>query len=262
MPVANEILCSCLSVSASASLYYVSCRCSSSVATPIDRKEIEARDVNEEAASDLSRTSLLCFSSFCNNCFAPWAFCPSPQLELDLGHRLSQTPPPGSVCGKTSPSRGQIALSTVESCSSELLLRVWSLEHIVPPPSTAGVRRTALASGTNLVLSKGTGPRGAARAGWDVLHALLVSFAVGRAVRELEAQLEYERVRREKLESQLDEYRAEISHLRKRLEKTCIPPAFPVVSATQMPQVDGTETAAQGLCMFVLPKIPRHHVRK
>ncbi|NXC29212.1 ANR42 protein, partial [Campylorhamphus procurvoides] len=36
-----------------------------------------------------------------------------------------------------------------------------------------------------------------------------------KAVRELEAQLEYERVRREKLESQLDDYRAEISHLRK-----------------------------------------------
>ncbi|NWI62680.1 ANR42 protein, partial [Todus mexicanus] len=38
---------------------------------------------------------------------------------------------------------------------------------------------------------------------------------VEKAVRELEAQLEYERVRREKLESQLDDYRAEISHLRK-----------------------------------------------
>ncbi|NXH16250.1 ANR42 protein, partial [Bucco capensis] len=38
---------------------------------------------------------------------------------------------------------------------------------------------------------------------------------VEKAVRELEAQLEYERVRREKLESQLDNYRAEISHLRK-----------------------------------------------
>ncbi|NXU20370.1 ANR42 protein, partial [Pardalotus punctatus] len=35
-----------------------------------------------------------------------------------------------------------------------------------------------------------------------------------KAVRELEAQLEYERVRREKLESQLDDYRAEISQLR------------------------------------------------
>ncbi|NWW82700.1 ANR42 protein, partial [Climacteris rufus] len=35
-----------------------------------------------------------------------------------------------------------------------------------------------------------------------------------KAVRELEAQLEYERVRRERLESQLDDYRAEIGHLR------------------------------------------------
>ncbi|NWH88565.1 ANR42 protein, partial [Aegithalos caudatus] len=35
-----------------------------------------------------------------------------------------------------------------------------------------------------------------------------------KAVRELEAQLEYERVRREKLESQLDDYRAEINLLR------------------------------------------------
>ncbi|NWU90043.1 ANR42 protein, partial [Upupa epops] len=38
---------------------------------------------------------------------------------------------------------------------------------------------------------------------------------VEKAVKKLEAQLEYERVRREKLESQLDEYRAEISRLRK-----------------------------------------------
>ncbi|NXJ43130.1 ANR42 protein, partial [Ciconia maguari] len=37
---------------------------------------------------------------------------------------------------------------------------------------------------------------------------------VEKAVGELEAQLEYERVKREKLESQLDDYRAEISHLR------------------------------------------------
>ncbi|NWS48818.1 ANR42 protein, partial [Probosciger aterrimus] len=35
-----------------------------------------------------------------------------------------------------------------------------------------------------------------------------------KAVRELEAQLEYERVRREELESQLDECRAKINHLR------------------------------------------------
>uniref|UniRef100_A0A8B9R454 ANK_REP_REGION domain-containing protein n=1 Tax=Anas platyrhynchos TaxID=8839 RepID=A0A8B9R454_ANAPL len=39
---------------------------------------------------------------------------------------------------------------------------------------------------------------------------------VEKAVKELEAQLEFERVRREKLESQLDDYRAEISHLRER----------------------------------------------
>ncbi|XP_062343505.1 ankyrin repeat domain-containing protein 42 isoform X3 [Cinclus cinclus] len=41
-----------------------------------------------------------------------------------------------------------------------------------------------------------------------------------KAVRELEAQLEYERVRREKLESQLDDYRAEISRLRQGRGKT------------------------------------------
>ncbi|XP_032534763.1 ankyrin repeat domain-containing protein 42 isoform X2 [Chiroxiphia lanceolata] len=53
-----------------------------------------------------------------------------------------------------------------------------------------------------------------------------------KAVRELEAQLEYERVRREKLESQLDDHRAEISHLRESLEKTCIPPAVPMEAET------------------------------
>ncbi|GAB0180852.1 ankyrin repeat domain-containing protein 42 [Grus japonensis] len=55
---------------------------------------------------------------------------------------------------------------------------------------------------------------------------------VEKAMRELEAQLEYERVRREKLESQLDDYRAEISRLRESLEKTRAPPALPMVSAT------------------------------
>ncbi|XP_062495165.1 ankyrin repeat domain-containing protein 42 isoform X1 [Pezoporus occidentalis] len=40
-----------------------------------------------------------------------------------------------------------------------------------------------------------------------------------KALRELEAQLEYERVRREKLESQLDECRAKINQLRASLEK-------------------------------------------
>ncbi|XP_065688913.2 ankyrin repeat domain-containing protein 42 isoform X2 [Patagioenas fasciata] len=47
---------------------------------------------------------------------------------------------------------------------------------------------------------------------------------VEKAVRELEAQLEEERVRREKLEGQLDEYCAEISRLRDSLAKTHIPP--------------------------------------
>lgn len=65
-----------------------------------------------------------------------------------------------------------------------------------------------------------------------MLYALVVSFAFGRAVQELEAQLEYERVRREKLESQLDDYRAEIGHLRESLEKTHTPPALPLVRAT------------------------------
>ncbi|XP_054689396.1 ankyrin repeat domain-containing protein 42 isoform X3 [Grus americana] len=55
---------------------------------------------------------------------------------------------------------------------------------------------------------------------------------VEKAMRELEAQLEYERVRREKLESQLDDYRAEISRLRESLEKTCAPPALPVEAKT------------------------------
>ncbi|KAF4793226.1 ankyrin repeat domain-containing protein 42 isoform X3 [Turdus rufiventris] len=43
---------------------------------------------------------------------------------------------------------------------------------------------------------------------------------VEKAVRELEAQLEFERVRREKLESQLDDYRAEINQLRHGRGKT------------------------------------------
>ncbi|KAM9388504.1 ankyrin repeat domain-containing protein 42 [Phaethornis superciliosus] len=47
-----------------------------------------------------------------------------------------------------------------------------------------------------------------------------------KTVKELEAQLEYERVRREKLESKLDEQRAELRHLRESLGKT--PPALPL----------------------------------
>lgn len=70
----------------------------------------------------------------------------------------------------------------------------------------------------------------------DVLHALLVSFAFGRAVRELEAQLEYERVRREKLESQLDDCRAEIGQLRESRGKNRSPSAASSVSATPAPR--------------------------
>ncbi|CAM4358546.1 unnamed protein product [Caretta caretta] len=47
-----------------------------------------------------------------------------------------------------------------------------------------------------------------------------------KMVRELEAQLEYERVRREKLERQLDEYRAETSHLKECLEKLQLTPTI------------------------------------
>lgn len=155
---------------------------------------------------------------------------------MDLGYSLPKTLVSGSVCGNTSPSRGQIALSTADSEEGKKQLfravAVLSQEHTVAHTSTVGVRNTALLSAvTNLFLRKGTGPRGVARAGLDALHALLVSFAFGRAVRELEAQLEYERVRREKLESQLDDYRAEISHLRESLEKTRVLPALPPVSA-------------------------------
>ena len=61
---------------------------------------------------------------------------------------------------------------------------------------------------------------------------LFVSFAFGRAVRELEAQLESERVRREKLESQLDGCRAEIGRLRESRGRTRSPAALPLVSGT------------------------------
>ena len=40
-----------------------------------------------------------------------------------------------------------------------------------------------------------------------------------RIIEELEAKLEYERVRREELEAQLDEYRAENSHLNIQVEE-------------------------------------------
>lgn len=39
-----------------------------------------------------------------------------------------------------------------------------------------------------------------------------------RTITELEAQLDYERLRREKLEAQLDEYRREISEMKYQLQ--------------------------------------------
>lgn len=44
-----------------------------------------------------------------------------------------------------------------------------------------------------------------------------------RTIKELQGHLEYERLRREKLECQLDEYRAEVDQLREMLEKTQVP---------------------------------------
>lgn len=54
-------------------------------------------------------------------------------------------------------------------------------------------------------------------------------------VRELEAQLEYERVRREKLESQLDDCRAEIARLKECLGKVPVSPLPTRVSAAFCP---------------------------
>lgn len=71
------------------------------------------------------------------------------------------------------------------------------------------------------------------RPGHGCVHSVLfVPFAFGRAVRELEAQLESERVRREKLESQLDGCRAEIGRLRESRGRTRSPAALPPVSGT------------------------------
>lgn len=67
--------------------------------------------------------------------------------------------------------------------------------------------------------------------GW-LCSMLFVPFAFGRALTELEAQLESERVRREKLESQLDACRAEIGRLRESRERAHSPAALPLVSGT------------------------------
>ncbi|XP_025275267.1 ankyrin repeat domain-containing protein 42 isoform X3 [Canis lupus baileyi] len=44
-----------------------------------------------------------------------------------------------------------------------------------------------------------------------------------KTIKELQGQLEYERLRREKLEGQVDEYRAEVDQLRETLEKIQVP---------------------------------------
>ncbi|XP_053416136.1 ankyrin repeat domain-containing protein 42 isoform X2 [Nycticebus coucang] len=49
-----------------------------------------------------------------------------------------------------------------------------------------------------------------------------------KTIKELQGQLEYERLRREKLECQLDEYRAEVDQLRETLEKIPTPSITPM----------------------------------
>lgn len=137
------------------------------------------------------------------------------------------------MCGHTAPSRGAIALSTAGTEQGQLLL---SAGTKAPEPEHSWREACCAAfCVADLFPGEGTAPRGAAGAGLDVLGALLVSFAFGRAVRELEAQLEFERVRREKLESQLDDYRAEINQLRHGRGKTRAASAACAVSATPAP---------------------------
>lgn len=50
-----------------------------------------------------------------------------------------------------------------------------------------------------------------------------------RTIQELQSQLEYERLRREKLECQLDECRAEVDQLRETLENIQVPDCVAVV---------------------------------
>lgn len=184
---------------------------SSSVPKPINRKDVEAPDLNEKAAPTFPECRrLFAFSLFHNNLVAAWALLPPPQLE------------PGLVTG-TGAGLGVWADGST------------SRSHRAEPRCGREGKGRLLFCVTPLFPGKGTAPRGVAGAGLDVLHALLVSFAFGRAVRELEAQLEYERVRREKLESQLDDYRAEISQLRESRGKTRTPSASSAVSATPAP---------------------------
>lgn len=63
---------------------------------------------------------------------------------------------------------------------------------------------------------------------WDWLKTKSV---FDRTIQELQDQLQYERLRREKLESQLDEYRAAVDQLRENLEDIQVPSLIAVVSA-------------------------------
>ncbi|XP_048217610.1 ankyrin repeat domain-containing protein 42 isoform X2 [Perognathus longimembris pacificus] len=49
-----------------------------------------------------------------------------------------------------------------------------------------------------------------------------------KTIKELQDQLEYERLRREKLECQLDEYRAQVDQLKENMEKTQVPSFVPM----------------------------------
>ena len=50
-----------------------------------------------------------------------------------------------------------------------------------------------------------------------------------RTINELQGQLAYERLRREKLECQLDEYRVEVDQLKETLEKAQVPSVVAMV---------------------------------
>uniref|UniRef100_H0WJL8 Ankyrin repeat domain-containing protein 42 n=1 Tax=Otolemur garnettii TaxID=30611 RepID=H0WJL8_OTOGA len=60
-----------------------------------------------------------------------------------------------------------------------------------------------------------------------------------KTIKELQGQLEYERLRREKLECQLDEYRAEVDQLRETLEK------IPAPSITPMEESSSCESSKE-----------------
>lgn len=86
----------------------MSCRLSfeysSSVAKPINRKDVEKTDVNEKAAPTPPEYQFYDFPVIYFLCCLDYSL---PRTWVGLVS--------GSVCGKTSPSRGQAALSTADS---------------------------------------------------------------------------------------------------------------------------------------------------